>query len=328
MRNFEWVTPIGVTAVAVAIGLGTGLGDGMGALVVPWICIHALLAMAMRLVMQAGEINLAVGAFYGIGAYTAAQMNLLLEAPLLISVLAGGLLAGLASLVFGVLVLRVSGAAFILVTFAANEVFRLTLTKTDWVGGNSGIVGVFADPRATVIAMVIITGVVALLLVMLERSRLGRQFAAVENKPLLASFGGINPRSVKLFALVVAGVISGVAGGLFAHYSSVVAPPDFSYMISITVLAFVMIGGRDYLVGAVIGAAFLTLLTEEMRMLGAYEPLIYGGALMVAMVVMPKGLVGTAHLGLNRLRSSRSSKPDQPEDLDPTPSEMEKERAS
>lgn len=325
MRSSEWVAPIGVTAIAVAIGLGTGLGDGLGALVVPWICIHALLAMAMRLVMQAGEINLAVGAFYGIGAYTAAQMNILLEAPLLISVLAGGLLAGLASLVFGLLVLRVSGAAFILVSFAANEVFRLTLTKTDWVGGNSGIVGIFADPRATVIAMVVITGVVALLLVMLERSRWGRQFAVVENKPLLASAGGINPRAVKLLALVVAGLISGVAGGLFAHYSSVVAPPDFSYMISITVLAFVMIGGRNYLFGAVVGAAVLTFMTEEMRMFGAYEPLIYGGALMIAMVVMPKGLVGTAHLGFQRLTGSRSAKPHEPSDPHQTP-ELEKER--
>lgn len=325
MRSSEWVAPIGVTGVAVAIGLGTGLGDGMGALVVPWICIHALLAMAMRLVMQAGEINLAVGAFYGMGAYAAAQMNILLEMPLLISVLAGGVLASLASLVFGLLVLRVSGAAFILVSFAANEVFRLTLTKTDWVGGNSGIVGIFADPRATVMAMVVITGVVALLLVILERSRWGRQFAVVENKPLLASAGGINPRAVKLLALVVAGLISGVAGGLFAHYSSVVAPPDFSYMISITVLAFVMIGGRNYLLGAVVGASVLTLMTEEMRMFGAYEPLIYGGALMIAMVLMPKGLVGTAHLGLQRLMGYRSAKRDEPNDPHPTP-ELEKER--
>ncbi|MCR1783795.1 branched-chain amino acid ABC transporter permease [Nocardioides carbamazepini] len=327
MRSSEWLVPVGVTAAAVVIGLVTGLGDGVGALVVPWICIHALLAMAMRLVMQVGEINLAVGAFYGIGAYTAAQMNLLLEAPLLVSVVAGGLLAGAAALVFGGLVLRVSGAAFILVSFAANEVLRLTLTKTEWVGGNSGLVGVFADPRAVVTAMVIVTGVVALLLVMLERSRWGRQFAVVENKPLLASCAGINPRSVKLIALVASGVICGVAGGLFAHYSSVVAPPDFSYMISISVLAFVMIGGRDHLLGAVVGAAVLTYLTEEMRMFGAYEPVIYGGALMIAMVLMPKGLVGAAHDVLRRVTDSRRGSSSDPTG-EPSPAPREKERAS
>lgn len=305
MRSSEWVAPLGVIGASVAAGLVLGLGDGHASLVIPWICIHALLAMSLRLVMQAGEINLAVGAFYAVGAYSAAQMTLLVEAPLLLSVAVGAVMAAVASLVFGLFALRVSGAAFILVSFAFNEVLRLTLTKADWLGGNSGLVGVFADPRTTVITMVGGTGLVALVLLGVERSRLGKQFAVVENKPLLASCSGINPRGVKLAALVISGAVAGMAGGLFAHYSSVVAPPDFSYMISISVLAFVMIGGRDYLLGAVVGAAVLTYLSEELRVFGTYEPVVYGGALMLAMVVMPKGLVGSAFAGVRMAKQSR-----------------------
>lgn len=288
------MTPVGVTASGIVIGLVLGLGDGVASLIIPWICIHAMLAMSMRLVMRAGEINLAVGAFYGIGAYGAAQMNLLLEAPLLVSVAVGALVAAVASLVFGIFSLRVTGAAFILVSFAFNEVLRLALTKADWLGGNSGLVGIFADPRTLVGAMVVATGAIALGLLALERSRWGRQFAVVENKPLLASCSGINPRGVKMLALVVSGAVAGTAGGFFAQYSSVVAPTDFSYMISISVLAFVMIGGRDYLIGAVVGATVLTYVSEELRAFGTYEPVIYGGALMLAIVAMPSGLVGSA----------------------------------
>ena len=302
MRRFEFVGPLVVAAAAVAVLLPLGLGTTVVALAVPWICIHALLAMSMRLVMQVGEINLAVGAFYGVGAYAAAQMNLIHVAPLGVSVAVGALAAATVALLFGLLILRATGAAFILVTFAACEVLRLVLTKWDWVGGNSGLVGVFAEPRTVITALVITTAIVALALLAMERSRWGLLFKLVENKPLLAACTGVSPRRIKLLALVVSAAISGLAGGFFAHYSSVVAPTDFTYMIAISVLAFVMIGGRHFLLGAVVGAAVLTYVSEELRAFGHYEPLVYGVALMVAMVVMPQGLVGTAAAAYQRFK--------------------------
>lgn len=302
MKRSDWILPLLVAAAGMAVGLSLVGGAGQLSLVLPWICINALLAMSLRQMMLVGEVSLAIGAFYGVGAYTAAQMTLLVEAPLLVSVASGAVVAAVVAAIVGAITLRVSGASFILVSFAFTEVLRLVYTKTDWLGSNSGLIGIFADPNQTLVTMVVLTVVVGLLLLTLERSRLGRQFAVVEDKPLLASVSGISPWATKVVAMTISGAVAGLAGGLFAHYSSVIAPTDFSYMISISVLAFVMIGGRHYLLGAVVGAIALTYVSEELRTFGTYEPLVYGGALIMAMILMPRGIAGVVMSLIDRLR--------------------------
>ncbi|WP_375000669.1 branched-chain amino acid ABC transporter permease [Aeromicrobium sp. CTD01-1L150] len=316
MKKSEWVGP-GVLAVGGLIaGLVLAGGSGVLALVLPWLCINALLAMSLRQMMLVGEVSLAIGAFYGIGAYTAAQLTLLAQTPLIVSVLVGSLVAALSAAIIGSVTLKVSGATFILVSFAFTEALRLVYTRTDWLGGNSGLIGIFADQGTTVTFMVCATVGVGLLLFALERSRLGRQFEVVEDKPLLASVSGISPWSTKMIAMTISGAVAGLSGGLFAHYSSVIAPTDFSYMISITTLAFVMIGGRRYLLGVVIGAFVLTFITEEMRAFGTYEPLVYGSALIVAMVLMPQGIAGVAVAAFRRLTGMARGSFEPPDDTD------------
>lgn len=307
MKKSEWVLPVAVAAVGLVVGLVLVGGSGQGTLL-PWLCVNALLAMSLRQMMLVGEVSLAIGAFYGIGAYTAAQMTLIVETPLVVSILVGAAVAGISAAVVGAVTLRVSGAAFILVSFAFTEVFRLTYTKSDWLGSNSGLIGIFADSDQILITMVCATVGVGLLLLALERSRLGRQFRVVEDKPLLASVSGISPWATKVVAMTMSGLVAGLAGGLFAHYSTVIAPTDFSYMISISVLAFVMIGGRKYLIGAVIGAVVLTFISEEIRTFGTYEPLVYGGALIVSMILMPQGIVGTFTSAVDKVVKKRGGR--------------------
>lgn len=294
-------------AVTAALALFVSGSEGTAAFILLWTCIHALLAMSLRLGLLVGEVNLAMGAFYGLGAYSAAKLSIDGGVPFLLAVLCGAVVAAVAGALFGASALRASGAAFILVSFAFNEVLRLVYSRSQSLGGNSGIVGIYAEPRLVAVTIVVVTGCIAVGLFLLESSRWGYFFKAVENKPLLAASVGLEPKRVKLLAIVVSAAVAGAAGGLFAHFSTVIAPQDFSFLISISVLAYVMIGGRDYLSGAILGAAVLTYVSEELRIFGEYEPLVYGVALMASMVFFPRGLAGGIVAALTRLRGVRST---------------------
>lgn len=292
---------LAAAAATVAVVFLVLNASGSTPFVLLWICLNITLAMSLRLVMLVGEINLAMGAFYGIGAYSAAKLSLA-GLHFIAAVLIGAVVAAVAAALFGSVALRVSGASFLLVSFAFNEVLRLLYTKSDFLGGNSGLVGITASTIPLAITIVVFSGAVVYLSWLMERSKWGLYFAAVQHKPSLASAIGIEPSRVKLVAIVISALVTGAAGGLFAHYSSVVAPQDFSFMISITVLAYVMIGGRSHTLGPVIGAAVLTFVSQELQGVGAYEPLVYGVALMVAMVFAPRGLAGLAEAFWTRVR--------------------------
>ena len=80
---------------------------------------------------------------------------------------------------------------------------------------------------------------------------------------------------------------------MFAHFNLVISPQDFSFHLSIIILSFVIIGGRNNFVGPIIGVILLTVVTEYIRGFGSFETLAYGLAIIIAMLFMPNGLVGT-----------------------------------
>src|SRR3546814_16871197 len=106
-----------------------------------WIAIAALGTSSLRFVMLIGELNFAVAAFYGIGAYAAGVGATLFELPFAVSLLLSGLLAGAVSVVFGLCTLQTRGPYFLLVGFAFTEVMRIIYTKSDCLGGHSGQTG-------------------------------------------------------------------------------------------------------------------------------------------------------------------------------------------
>ena len=111
------------------------------------VAIAALMAASMRFVMLIGELSFAMSAFVGFGAYGAGIATTLLQWPFAVAMLVGPVAVVVASVLFGLVTLRIKGPYFMLIGFAFSEAVRIAITKVDLVGGVSGMPGIF-PPRA------------------------------------------------------------------------------------------------------------------------------------------------------------------------------------
>lgn len=288
-----------VSAVLVAICVAAALivRDDYTIKLMLWIATSALLAASLRFVLLIGELNIATAAFYGIGAYAAGVVTTIYQGPLVLALLAASVVAALVGAVFGFVTLRVKGPYFLLISFAFTEVVRIKYTQTNLIGGNSGMIGIFPpvalEPWYPAI-MIAIIGLVLIGLYAIERSPLGMLFKAIKSNDQIVLSVGISVLAIKVICVVIASAALGLGGALYAHSNNVISPGDFGFLLSVFVLAYVKIGGEEHMVGAILGAAFLTLLGQYLMGVGAHERIFFGGAIIVAMLVMPQGLTGLA----------------------------------
>jgi branched-chain amino acid transport system permease protein len=283
-----------VTALIAALGLFIVTFGGKPYLTqaVIWTALDIALAISLRFMLLVGEVNLGVGAFFGFGAYTAALLSLRLGVPMPAAILAGGVVAGVASVPFGYLTLGVSGHYFMLVSFALTEIARLVYTRSPLLGGNSGLVGIVPDLPGFPYLVLGLCATVFAALVALERSHLGRIFAAISENADIVRAVGIPVTSVKLLCLVISAFAAGLIGACFAYTNTVIAPGDFGFLLPVFALAYVKIGGDSYPLGAVLGAVTLSVLAQLVIGLGAEDTLLYGAAIVLTMLFMPRGMVG------------------------------------
>ncbi|ASP23512.1 branched-chain amino acid ABC transporter permease (plasmid) [Antarctobacter heliothermus] len=258
--------------------------------------ISALLASSLRFVMLMGELNFALAAFTGIGAYCAGYLNTALGVPFGVAVLSAGLVTALASAVFGAITLRAKGPYFLLIGFAFAEAVRVAYSKFDALGGTSGMIGIFPARALDDWMPFIVMSVVVLLLLafyIAEHSDFGRILFAIRENEDVARSVGINTYLCKVVAISGACFAAGVAGGLHAFVNSVISPGDFSYLLAAFALAYVKVGGEDHFLGPIVGAILLVALSSYALGLGGDEHFLYGGAIIVAVLLMPKGVLGT-----------------------------------
>ena len=229
--------------------------------------------------------------------------------PFPLALLAGGVLTVGVGAVFGVITLRTKGPYFMLISFAFTEVIRLIYTRIEWLGGNSGIIGVFPpqllDPWMPALTL-LLCGALILLMYFCEASNLGRVFKAIENNDAIVETVGIDVMHVKLLCLVIAAFALGVAGATHAFVYNVISPGDFSYLVPVFALAYVKIGGDSHVAGSVLGAVLLTVLAQILQGSGALQHILFGGAIIASMLILPDGLWGGGGRLLRWARGVRS----------------------
>ena len=215
---------------AFALGLVlllTGSGGAYVAQVVVWVSINIILACSLRVMLLVGEVNLAVGGFFGVGAYVAAVAFLTLGLPMLVGIALGALVAGLFSLPFGYVTLRTSGHYFMLISFALTEVLRLIYTKSMLLGGNSGLVGMYPDIKGYPLLVLALAVAIFLGFYFLDRSHLGRVFSAVAQNEKVVRSVGIHVSRVKLLCLVISSCAAGSREGC-SRSPTLLSPPVIS----------------------------------------------------------------------------------------------------
>ena len=249
--------------------------------------INVLLTLSLLFPFVAGVWSLGLPGFMAFGAYVAAWSSVTGHLPVPVAIALGALGGGAVSLPFGLLALRIRGIYLAISTLAAAELITLFFSHFKPTGAVMGFTGMpYIEPHWIV---VIALGGFALS-VWVYRSRLGKAFIAVGSDPTVAACNGLNVPALQLLALALSGAFAGLAGGIFGHYYSFIAPNNFGFSRTIDILLFLVAGGFTPL-GAVVGSTFLTLLPQYITALETWAPALYGLIVIVVMAVSPDGLL-------------------------------------
>ncbi len=275
--------------------------------------LYALLALGLNIIVGlTGLLHLGYAAFFAIGAYAYALLNLHWHWPFWVGWMPAALVAGLSGVLLGAPVLRVRGDYLAIVTLGFGEIVRIAFTNLEqWTGGPNGLLGIDHPtlwvPGGGVIdfgvsstpyyyLVCLTTALIAGLCMRLSRSRVGRAWIAIREDELAASCVGIPVLQLKLLAQACGGAIAGLAGAIFAAKQGTITPDSFDFILSVMILAMVVLGGLGSIRGALVGALLLGSLPELLRGFEQYRMLTFGLSMIIIMRVRPQGFFGrSAH---------------------------------
>ena len=260
--------------------------------------INALLALSVYATLSCGQLSLANAGFMAIGAYTGALITLHAKGVPFIAVLAASaLLPAIVAVPLGLPVLRLRGVFLAIATVGFGEVVRLVFVNWDYTNGAMGLVAI---PQRTKLWTIALSLALALFVLgRLRGSRTGYALEAIREDETAARTMGIHTTGHKMAMLVLGAAIAGLAGGLEAHFTFMVAPGTYRFERVVEWLVQAVVGGTAAFYGPVVGAAFLTVLPELLREVGArlgFAPgpfrLLLDGAILLAVILyLPNGLV-------------------------------------
>jgi branched-chain amino acid transport system permease protein len=276
---------------------------------------YILLAVGLNVVVgQAGLLDLGFVAFFAIGGYSVAYFGTQYGWNYWATVVFGIILAAVSGVILGAPTLRLRGDYLAIVTLGFGEIVRITANNTDEIGGARGITNI---PHPTDIPgvvefkllpapyyylMVIAIVLVIIFSVRLQKSRVGRAWAAIREDEDAAELMGVPTFKFKLLAFAIGAMIGGLAGGLYAGKAVFIEPNTFPFILSATILAAVVLGGSGNLPGVMLGAFIIAWLPERFResewleeKLGEspaeYRILLFGAVLVLMMALRPEGLL-------------------------------------
>jgi len=270
------------------------------------------------LVGSTGQISIGHGGFMSVGAYTAANLIVRLHLPFWLAIPAGGLMAALIGIIVGIPSLRIKGIYLAVATLASQFIIEWTINHVTWISG--GIEASIQVPPPSVFGVKLVTptalyffllffAVLAIVATLnLMRSRIGRAFIAIRDQDIAAEIIGINIFKYKLYAFAISSFYAGVTGVLYTYYYGIANYEQFGIDVSINYLAMIIIGGLGSVLGAIFGAAFITLLPEAVRLFLKHygsmvfsqdavlrivpnmQLILFGGLIIFFLVVEPEGL--------------------------------------
>jgi branched-chain amino acid transport system permease protein len=234
--------------------------------------IAAIAAIGLNLLIgYTGQISLGHGAFFGVGAYTAAILATSQGVPFWLSVLAGGFVTALVGMVFGIPSARLKHLYLLIATLAGQFIIQYLFVQ--WESLTRGPEGIIL-PRATLFGMdikgdrsffyvvFVCFVVMTWMAVNIVRTRYGRAFIAIRDNDRAAEGMGIPLFRYKLLAFAISSFYAGFAGALWAHYIGSITPEPFTLSLSIEYIAMIIIGGLGNIPGSVFGAVFIMALNE------------------------------------------------------------------
>ena len=273
-------------------------------------CLYALLALGLNLVWgMAGMINLGLVGFFGVGAYVSALATKRGGAPIALGLVAAIVFTALAGVVMAMITARLRGDYLAIITLGFSEVVRLVASNEIWLtNGTDGISGIPGPWRGRVTPAtfnviflgfaLLAVGVVLVLLQRVRHSPYGRVLRAIRDDDQVAAVAGKPVLRFKVEAFAVSAGILGLAGALWGHYTSYIAPEVFVPLLTIYVVLALTAGGTGNNWGAIVGAFLVVFFLEATRFATGWLP----GLKPVQVAAVRELLIGASLLVLLRLR--------------------------
>jgi branched-chain amino acid transport system permease protein len=241
-----------------------------------------------------GQMNFGHALFFGVGAYTAALLNLHAHIPPWGSIPLGALAAVLAGLIIGIPCLRLRGTYLALTTLAFPIILLgIVFAIPGITGGELGVSGLerltgsrLGDYYSTTVLMIVLCTIMW----KITDSNTGIIFHAIREDEVAVRASGINTTRYKLLAFSLSGFFAGISGGLYAHFMRIAGPANLEVSMSFTVVIWAIFGGVVTIYGPV-GAVFILFpLLEFMRFWPEYRMLMFAVVILLILLYMPEGL--------------------------------------
>lgn len=276
--------------------------------------IYGLLALSLNLIWGgAGMVNLGLAGFFAVGAYASALVTVQAHAPIPVGWLLALVAGGLAGAIVVLSTTRLREDYLAIVTLGFAEVVRTVASNEIWLTkGTDGISGVPGpwkralgpDFNGVYLAIVLaVVVVVYLLMRRIDRSPYGRVLRAIREDAQVAQVAGKPVLRFKAQAFALSAAIAGLAGALYGHFTSYVAPDLFLPLITVYIFLAVASGGTGNPRGALVGAYMLMTLLESARFVvivlpglsavqrAAIKELLIALALILVLRLKPSGLL-------------------------------------
>ncbi|GIW09202.1 MAG: ABC transporter ATP-binding protein [Dehalococcoidia bacterium] len=306
-RAREWIRQLGrwlgLLGVAVLVILAPFVGlNNFWLMFLAALAISLVLTASLNLAMgYAGLVSMAHTGLFATGAYASGILAAKAGWPVWLSLPMGVVAAAVVGALMALATLRAAHLYFAMITFAFNLVLvEIAVEAVPLTGGLVGLLGVprprVGDLPLTIADYYLLTWALAGLALLFVRnvvdSRYGRAFIALRDGEDAAAALGIAPFRYKLLNFTLSAALAGLGGALFAHLNGFVHPALAGAEGSLNLFIALLLGGIGTLAGPLIGMVLVTLLQQLIAPLALYQALIFGAILLVAMMVVPAGLVG------------------------------------
>ena len=274
--------------------------------------IAALFAASLHFIMgPAGMHSFGHAAYFGLGAYGAALLARAGGLPMELTLIVAPLVAGLGALVYGWFAVRLSGVYLAMLTLAFAQITWAVVYQWDtFTGGSNGLTGVWpsswlADKRNYYWLTLALVGLGCWGLRRILFSPFGYALRAGRDSVLRADAIGIDVKRMQWAGFVVAGVVCGAAGALFAYSKGSISPETLAVGKSVDGLVMVLLGGIQTLAGPVVGAFTFTWLHDTVARNTDYWRAMLGAIILILVLLFPQGIAGSVKQIADRLRGRR-----------------------
>ena len=274
----------------------------------------ALLSMAAAgvwLTFYIGRINIGQGAYALMGGYVSAVLMTQYGVSFWVTLPLAGFFCALVSVGIGLPILRLRGVYFAMVTLVLTEVARLTALALPITNGAKGITSIPLPGELSVFGLTIIPDfatlenpklafylMAALLMTLtylvlwrIVNSRLGHLCRSLQQNEELSASIGVNTAMLRVLAYAISSFFGGLAGAIFVAISQSIYPSSFVVQDSVNFMLYCFLGGLGYVFGPMLGTLLLYFGWDLLAIAKEYQLLIYSGALIALMLVLPNGVL-------------------------------------